>query len=83
MIWLFEREDESLRIETRYDNETSEFVAIVHYPDGRQVTKRFHEPDVYGRWLERFERSLEEGNWARNESGPVILPDGWPNRRPT
>ena len=37
MLWFFDREDESLRIETRYDNERSEFVAIVTYPDGSET----------------------------------------------
>jgi hypothetical protein len=83
VIWLFEREDEVLRIETRYDNDTSEFVAIVHYPDAQLMTKRFTDSDAYGRWLEAFERSLEDGDWARHKSGPVILPDGWPNKRLT
>ena len=83
MIWLFEREDEVLRIETRYDNDTSEFVAIVHYPDAQQMTKRFTDGDAYGRWLEQFEQSLAEGDWSRHASGPVILRDGWPIKRLT
>ena len=83
MIWLFERDDESLRIETRFDNDTSEYVAIVHYPDGQQLTKRFDDADAYGTWLEQFEQSLEAGDWARNKGGPVFLPDGWPNKRPS
>jgi hypothetical protein len=80
MIWLFDREDESLEIETRYDNATSEFVAIVHYPDGQDQTKRFAAADAYGRWLELFERSLQDGAWTRRPGGPLILPDGWPKR---
>ncbi len=83
MIWLFEREDEVLRIETRYDNETSEFVAIVHYPDAQQMTKRFMDGGTFGQWLAHFEQSLEEGDWARDRSGPVILRDGWPTKRLT
>ena len=33
MIWIFERGEESLRLETRYDNETTEYVLILHHPD--------------------------------------------------
>jgi len=83
VIWLFEREDEVLKIETRYDNDTSEFVAIVHYPDAQQMTKRFTDVDAYGRWLEQFEQSLAEGDWTRDSSGPVIVRDGWPIKRLT
>ena len=74
MIWLFEREDEVLRIETRYDNETSEFIAIVHYPDAQGMTKRFSDGDAYGRWLEEFERSLEDGDWTRHSSARWFCP---------
>ena len=39
MLWFFEREKESLRVETRYDNDTSEFVTVVRYPDGHEHTE--------------------------------------------
>lgn len=29
MLWFFDREEESLRLETRYDNDRAEFVATV------------------------------------------------------
>jgi hypothetical protein len=32
MVWLFERDEESLKLETRYDNATREYVVIVQYP---------------------------------------------------
>ena len=81
MLWFFERNDESLKIETRYDNDSSEFVAIVRYPDGHEQTTRFTEADEYGVWLEMFERSLEQEHWTRHSGGPVVLPEGWPNNR--
>ena len=82
MLWFFERDDESLELETRYDNETSEYVAIVRRPDGREQTERFADGSKYGAWLETFERNLERQQWVRH-GGPVIMPDGWPNKRPT
>jgi len=83
MLWFFERHDESLTIDTRYDNDTSEFVAIVRYSDGREQTKRFSEADEYGLWLDMLERSLEQEHWTRHTGGPVVLPDGWPNKHPS
>ncbi len=80
MLWFFERDDESLKLETRYDNDTSEFVVVVRDPDGREHTKRFTESDAYGAWLEAFERDLEHKRWTRRH-GPMVIPDGWPNRR--
>jgi hypothetical protein len=52
MLWFFERDDESLKLETRYDNDTSEFVVIVRHPDGREHTERSTDGDEYGAWLE-------------------------------
>jgi hypothetical protein len=41
MLWFFDRQDQSLRLDTHYDNDTSEFVATVLYPDGRTQRQRF------------------------------------------
>ena len=41
MLWFLERDDESLKLETRYDNDTSEFVVIVRHLDGRERTEQF------------------------------------------
>lgn len=80
MLWFFERDDESLRLETRYDNDTSEFVVIVRHPDGREHAERCTDSEEYGAWLETFERNLEHQHWTRR-GGPLIMPDGWPNKR--
>jgi hypothetical protein len=81
MVWLFERSDESLQLETRYDNDTSEFVAIVRYPDGHEHTERFHESDQLRAWLVACEQDLETQRWKPQAGGPVFLPDGWPDRK--
>ena len=81
MLWFFERDDETLRLETRYDNDMSEFVVIVRYPDGHQRTERFSDLDEFGEWIEAFEGNLEHQRWTRPSHGPIILPDGWPKKR--
>lgn len=80
MLWFFDREDESLRLETRYDNDRSEFVAIVTYPDGSERTERFLTLDDFGKWLGNFDQLLRERHWA-GRGGPIVLPYGWPNKR--
>ena len=35
MLWFFERDQHRVRLETRYDNATAEYVAVATYPDGR------------------------------------------------
>jgi hypothetical protein len=82
MLWSFERDDESLKLETRYHNDTSEFIVIVRYPDGHEHSERFTAGDTFRQWLEAFEQNLVGQRWT-GRSGPVILPYGWPNKRLT
>ena len=77
MIWLYERDNESIRLETRYDNDTREYVVVVHYPDGRQLTERFPNPEACREWLLSLENNLDAEDWVRR-GPPMILPDGWP-----
>ena len=74
MVWLFERDSESLRLETRYDNDAAEFLLIMHRPDGPQI-ERFKDSVTFRRRLEVLERQLESDNWKQH--GPTFLHDGW------
>jgi hypothetical protein len=78
MLWFFDRDDESLKLETRYDNETSEFVAVVRYPNGVEHEKRFADAGEFRTWLQGFERDLALQRWT-GRGGPVILAHGWPD----
>ena len=78
MLWFFERDDELVRLETRYDNKTSEIVVTVHWPDGRDQTQRFGDEETCRDWLVVVEQSLRHARWMRN-GPPIILPYGWPN----
>ena len=79
MLWFFTRRNQALQIETRYDNDTSEYVGIIRHPDGHEDVRRFTDPHAYSDWLGAFERRLLRDRWRRG--GVQILPDGWPNRR--
>jgi hypothetical protein len=80
MLWFFDREDESLGLETRYDNDRSEFVAVVRYPDGRERAERFSTLDDFQKWIDAFDQRLRQQNWA-GRGGPIVLPYGWRNKR--
>jgi len=81
MVWFFERDEECLNVETRYDNDTREYVVIVRYADGREETERFTDPQKYRVRLLALENRLETDRWLR-EGPPMLLPDGWPNKPP-
>jgi hypothetical protein len=80
MLWFFDRDEESLRLETRYDNDTAEVVVTVHHPDGHEHRQRFADNNALQQWLETFELHLTLQHWT-GRSGPVILPYGWLTRR--
>jgi hypothetical protein len=79
MLWFFTRRNQALQIETRYDNNTAEYVGIIRHPGGQEEVRRFNEAGAYGAWLGAFEASLQKDKWRRK--GVRILPDGWPDRR--
>jgi hypothetical protein len=76
MIWIFKRGDQSLRLETRYDNETTEYVLIVHHPDGSHQTERFNDSVAFQTRLDTLDRQLGSENW-HYVGAPVLLGDGW------
>jgi hypothetical protein len=80
MVWFWMRGDEQLQLETRYDDDTSEFVVTVNSPDGHCETERFEDMDVFRKRLILLERQLEAKNW-KNSGPPLFVPEGFPNRR--
>ena len=80
MIWFWSRDSQEMRLETRYDNDTSEFVLIVHYPDGRQQMERFSGSTEYRTRLQVLEQQLEAERWT-SSGRPLIVPEGFPHRR--
>jgi hypothetical protein len=81
MVWFWTRDTDELEVETRYDNETSEFVVnVVSRKDGRRDTERFKDIEAFRARLVLLERQLEAKNW-RNSGPPLFIPEGFPNRR--
>jgi hypothetical protein len=81
MLWFFERESQQIKLETRFDNDTQEYVAIVRWPDGREQTERYATAVAFKERLLALERELETERWHR--TGPmIVLPDGWPDKTP-
>jgi hypothetical protein len=82
VLWFFDREHESLCIETRYDDDTFEFVALVIEPNGRQRIKRFPSRDGLWAWLNGFTRTLQNQRWRLRGGGSITLPYSWSTNRP-
>jgi secreted trypsin-like serine protease len=80
MVWCFERDAESLRLHTSFDNDTYELVVTVHWSDGREHATRFTNLRTFGDWIKAVMATLEQEHWIRRGS-PIVLPCGWPNSR--
>lgn len=81
MIWLYERGPEVLRIETRFNNASSQFELVWHRPDGSSESERFSTEAAFRARLESVEASLKTDQWNINGS-PQILSEGWRDASP-
>jgi hypothetical protein len=76
MVWLYERSDGALRIETRYDSTTQEYVLEVEWPGRPIVTERFRDTASFEARVLALEHQLEAERW-KQVGNPEILPHGW------
>ena len=81
MLRLFERDNQSLKLETRYDTGSAEFVVVVHYLDGHEHSERFTDGTAFRGWLEAFEQNLGVQCWVERRL-PFVLPYRWPDKPP-
>jgi hypothetical protein len=76
MVWFFERPGASLRIETRVDSLTGEYVLQVERPGQPTTIERFKDPQAFERRVLSIEQQLTAERWTQ-VGGPEILPHGW------
>lgn len=78
MVWFYTRDQEKLTAETRFDNDTQDYVLVLNWPDGRQATERFSTVEAFQERLNRLRQELESEKWSQS-GPPVLLADGWPD----
>ena len=76
MIWLFERGDDVVRLETRFENATGEYVVVIAWAAREAETERFSDYDTFHARILALETQLDAEHWAQAGS-PTILPRGW------
>jgi hypothetical protein len=79
MLWFWTRGTAEMWLETRYDNETGEFVVVLS-TDGGKITERFKDIEAFRARLVALEQRLQSDNW-KNSGPSVFIPDGFPNDR--
>ena len=76
MVWFYRRADGDLRVETRFDSATSEYVLEVAWPGRPVMTERFADTGTFETRVLELERQLDQEQWQQVGS-PEILPHGW------
>jgi hypothetical protein len=76
MVWFYKRSDGSLRIETRFDSATNEYVLDLAWPAQPVMTERFSDAEAFEIRVQALERELDDEHWQQVGS-PEILPHGW------
>ena len=77
MLWTYARGAQSLRLETRFDNDAQEFVLIIHSQgDSQPRVERFKGTASFRQRLAELESELELEQWLLH-GPPALLRDGW------
>jgi hypothetical protein len=79
MIWFWSRAKEQLQLETRFDNDTREYLLTIRYADNRQEFERFRDVASFQQRLTSLERQLEADHWVQSGT-PVFDPAGFPKK---
>jgi hypothetical protein len=75
MVWIFDREGQTLTLESRYDEPAGEFTVFIRHSEGWVQVERFEEPLHFRMWLERFQRDVQRLGWTPRH-GPLIFTHG-------
>jgi hypothetical protein len=76
MVWFYERSDGALRIETRFDSATKEYILEVAWPGRSPTMERFSSSVAFETRVLALEGQLATEHWQQVGS-PEILPHGW------
>lgn len=79
VVWFLSRGDQPLRLDARYDDDTEDYVLVVHWPDGRQETERFADAPAFRQRLVELENGPQVQRIRADAA--VILPHRCPDRR--
>lgn len=76
MVYLFERESEAIRIETRYARESKTYEIIWRKADGTSTQETFSGETSFRSRLDEIYTELERDDW-RTVGPPQLQRDGW------
>jgi hypothetical protein len=80
VIWFFERSGEKMRVTTRFDNATREYVVEIESADRGNELERYTDFGAFDKRVQALHVELLESQWTQ-AGPPGIIADGW--RGPT
>lgn len=81
MVWFFERSNNILELETRYDNSTGDYIVERRQPGSLPLIERFNDRATFRQRLLTIEATLTAAHW-QPKGAPALLPHGWPASTP-
>lgn len=76
MIWLYERGDATMSIETRFDNASQEYELLWHEAHGPVRREAFRTESEFRARLTAITAALHAEHW-RQSGPPALDPAGW------
>ena len=76
MVWFFGRGNETVEVQTRFDNGSQEYVLEIKWVNGRTETERFRDLQGFESRVKAVEERLRADSWVQI-GGPEIVPSGW------
>lgn len=76
MIYIFERNSESLRLETRYLSDSKTYEIVWRRSDGSVQRENFRGETSFRTRLDEIHSELEADDW-RTSGPPHLVADGW------
>ena len=80
MVWMYQRDQQSVTLETRFDADTTSYQLIWRYPDGTSQTEAFPDSASFMVRVQAVEQGLLGTGWAL-AGPPTVLADGWQTPR--
>jgi hypothetical protein len=81
VLWFYSQDLLTVKIETRYDNDTEEYVLIVHRPSEDRQEERFVTLRMFRERILELQKQIRAEGWTQ-DGPPMIVPDGWPDKPP-
>jgi len=75
MLWIYERSNQKLKVETKFDKKRKEYLLIIRPLDGTEQVETFKDAASFQTRLTKLEKQLEAEHWQTHSV--VAVHDGW------